>query len=405
MPLIPGSRLVERFRELVGEARRIDIAVAWASSCDAIEVLSASDAEIRAVVGTSGNSTNPSTLRHFLEFAELRVPPNRPPQIFHPKYYCFHGEKTVCWVGSANLTRGGFGGNMELVHEFDLKRNGDRNWFECLWEGLGEDPWPEIREYEARYSPPKRTPRSPGGPGGAEDRDLPSLADIVTWHDFYEGIRAYDEYYRYHEYDFDVLGETHSWCHTIDIGHEIVLLNDWTNLTQRECRILRGFTAKDDEEGIWGLLGWVRGGGAYVFNPANMPTVEPIRMQIQEQINQAMQADQNAVIAVGTHAMTTIRQLQHVADADRGIGHAAATRWLALARPDCFVSVNGASASGLGKASGLPQNSDGLASAYEELLGWLHEQDWFTEPQPDDPEERDIWNRRVALVDAFVYDP
>ena len=404
MPLIPGSQLLERFRELVGEAHQIDIAVAWASSCDAIEVLSESDAKIRAVIGTSGNSTNPSTLRHVLEFAKLRVPPNNPPQIFHPKYYCFHGEKTVCWVGSANLTRGGFGGNAELVHEFKLRKKGDRKWFECLWEGLEQDPWPAIREYEARYDPPKRTPRPPRGPGGGADRDLPSLADINTWKDFVEGIRAYDEYYRHHEHDFDVLGETHSWRHTIDTGHEIVLLNDWANLTQRECRILRGLTVDDDNEGKWALLGWVRGGGAYVFNRERMPDVGPIRMQIQEQINQALQADQNEIIAVGTGAMMTISQLQHVESADRGIGHAAATRWLALARPDCFVSVNSASASGLGEASGLPQNPGGLANVYTDLLGWLHDQDWFMDPQPDDPVERDIWKRRAALVDVFVYD-
>ena len=107
MPLIFGNRQLARFIELVDKARRIDIVVAWASSCDEIEALAASAADIRAVVGTSENSTNPSTLRHLNEFANLRIPPNNPPRIFHPKYYLFHGEKTVCWVGSANLTKGG----------------------------------------------------------------------------------------------------------------------------------------------------------------------------------------------------------------------------------------------------------------------------------------------------------
>ena len=404
MPIISGIQLVERFAELVGEAQRIDIAVAWASSCDEVEALAASGADIRAVVGTSGNSTNPSTLRRLAEFADLRIPPNKPPRIFHPKCYLFHSEKTICWVGSANLTKGGFGGNVELIHEFDLKRKGDREWFECLWEELEPDPWPAIFEYEERYTPPKRTPR----PVPAhKDADLPSLAEIDTWKQFVEGLRVYDEYYRYSEYSFDVVGETHSWLHTISTGHEILLLNDWTNLTQRECRILRGFTANDDDEGIWGLLGWVRGGGAYVFNPANMPEVEPIRMQIQEQIIRALQAGPNEIAAVGTDAMTTIKRLQHVENADRGIGHAAATRWLGLARPDYMVSLNGASATGLGEASGLPQSPDGLANVYADLLGWLHGQEWFNEfngAQPDDLEEREMWNRRAALVDVFVFD-
>ena len=406
MPLIFGNRQLARFMELVDKARRIDIVVAWASSCDEIEALAASAADIRAVVGTSGNSTNPSTLRHLNEFANLRIPPNNPPRIFHPKYYLFHGEKTVCWVGSANLTKGGFGRNVELIHEFDLTRKEDQEWFECLWADLDPDPWPAILEYEARYTPSQRN-RRPAPP--REETDLPSLADVDTWEQFVEGLRVYDDYYRYHEdsYGFDVLGETHSWLHTINTGHEIVLLNDWMNLTKRECHILRGFTAKNVHEGNWGLLGTVRGGGTYVFNPRRMPKVETIRMQIQEQITQVLHADPGEIAAVGTDAMAAIRHLKHVENAIHGIGPAAATRWLALARPDCMVSVNGASASGLGEAAGLPRDPGDLANVYADLLGWLHGREWFNEfngGQPDDPEEREIWNRRAALVDVFVYD-
>ena len=51
MPLIKGNLLLQRFAELANQANRIDVAVAWATSCDAIEVLAASDADIRIVVG------------------------------------------------------------------------------------------------------------------------------------------------------------------------------------------------------------------------------------------------------------------------------------------------------------------------------------------------------------------
>ena len=403
MPLITGSKLLERFVELAGEAERIDIAVAWASSCDAIGALAASGADIRAVVGVSGNSTNPTTLRRLTQFAELRIAPNNPPRIFHPKYYCFHGEKTICWVGSANLTAGGFGGNIELVHEFKLKKEGDREWFERLWTSLEGDPWPAIQEYEARYKPPKRGPKPAAS---YEDDDLPSLADIITWRDFVEGLRAYDESYRYHEYSFDVLGETHSWVHTIRSGHEIILLNDWTNLTQRECRILRGLTAQDDDEGIWGLLGTVGFQANYALNN-NTPEVGLDRQQIRDLIGPVLLAADN-IADVAHGAVQEIRAVRHIERERPGIGHAAATRWLALARPDCLVSVNNASASGLGEASDLPQNSDGLANRYRELIAWLHDRPWFNEfngQQPDDPLERNIWNCRAALADVLVYDP
>ena len=408
MPLIKGILLLQRFAELANQAKRVDIAVAWATSCDAIEALATSDADIRIVVGISNNVTNPSTLRRLAEFAELRIAPDEPPRIFHPKYYCFYGEKTVCWVGSANLTDGGFGGNVELVHEFDIENDEYRKWFECLWENLDPDPMPAILEYELNYTPTKLK-RSTKPKDTLVKRDLPSLADIMTWTDFVEGLRAYDSYYRNHEFDFDVLGETHSWLHTIRTGRDVVRRNNWTNLASRECRILRGFTAKDDIEGDWALLGDMSSSRqtSFVLNNQNMPDVRSERQQIRDLIEPVVLAVDN-IADVAHTAVQAIRKVRHNEDQFHGIGPAAATRWLALARPDCLVSVNNASASGLGEVSRLPRNSNRLANVYSELLLWLHDRPWFNEfngQQPEDHLERVIWNCRAALVDVFVYKP
>ena len=402
MPLIEGNLRLQRFAELASQAERIDVAVAWARPCEAKEALAASGADIRIAVGISNNLTDPTTLRSLNTFAELRIVPNKTRGIFHPKYYCFHGEKTIYWIGSANLTRSGFDDNVELIHEFDVHLE-DRNWFERLWAGLEPDPMEAILEYEQKYTPPKRTPRPP--PGSKPER--PSLADIETWDQFVEGLLAYDAYYRYHyhEYGWDVLGETHSLLHTITNGREAVRLNDLRELTQRECYILRG---RDSEEGHWALLGSVLMGAESVFNPANMPGVGPVRMQIREQVDQVLSAGPGEIAEVAHNAMEAIRDLRPVENSPKRIGHAAATHWLTLARPDCLVSVNRASARELGKASGLPQDSSKLADRYSDLLNWLYEKPWFNEfsgRQPDDSQVRDIWNCRVALVDAFVYKP
>ena len=178
------------------------------------------------------------------------------------------------------------------------------------------------------------------------------------------------------------------------------------NLTQRECRILRGFTASDDEEGIWALLGNVGFQARYVLNNDRMPEVGQDRQQIRDLIAPVVIAVDN-IAGVGHEAVQGIKAVRHIEDERPGVGPAAATRWLALARPDRFVSVNRASATRLGEASGLPQNPNDLADVYADLLGWLHGQEWFNEfngVQPDDPEQREIWNRRAALVDVFVYD-
>ena len=178
MPLIEGNLRLQRFTELASQAERIDVAVAWARPCGATETLAASAADMRIVVEISNNLTDPTTLRRLNKLAELRIVPDETRGIFHPKYYCFHGEKTICWIGSANLTRRGFGGNVELIHEFDVYFEEDRNWFARLWAGLEPNPMEAIREYEQNYTPAHRNPRAPyPGP----EPELPSLAEIETW--------------------------------------------------------------------------------------------------------------------------------------------------------------------------------------------------------------------------------
>ena len=50
-------------------------------------------------------------------------------------------------------------------------------------------------------------------------------------------------------------------------------------------------------------------------------------------------------------------------------------------------------------------NPGSLANNYEALLNWVHEQPWFKAPRPDGPsQDRDIWDCRAALLDAFVYE-
>ena len=247
-------------------------------------------------------------------------------------------------------------------------------------------------------------PKFPGA-----KRDLPSLADIVTWTDFVEGLRAYNSYYRnYDKFHFDVLGEMHSWLHTIRVGRDVVRRNNWTTLTPRECRILLGYTTKDDVEGEWALLGDISASrqASFVFNNERMPDVGATRQRIRDMIEPVMPPAGN-IVDVAHTALQEIRKVRRNEDNLHGIGHAAATRWFALARPDYLVSVNNASAPGLGEVSGLRRDSNGLANVYSDLLNWLHDRPWFNEfnrQQPEDPWDRVIWNCRAALVDVFVYE-
>ena len=101
------------------------------------------------------------------------------------------------------------------------------------------------------------------------------------------------------------------------------------------------------------------------------------------------------VIQAGVNAVAGISKRDHV-----GVG--VATRLLALARPDCYVALNGASREALSMYSGLARTT--LERHYGALLEWVYGSNWYAAPRPSDPLEREIWDCRAALVDAFVYD-
>ena len=395
MRLISGNQILPRFKELVGQARRVDIAVAWAKPCDAVEVLAwgaASGTRIRIAVGLSMNGTKPETLLRLQEFAKLRIALPRC-GIFHPKFYSFRGhDGAICWVGSSNLTAGGFGGNVELVCEYDDDDREGQRWFKALWNGddLDRDSGPTIAAYIENYVPPKPPPR-PAYRG--DEPEVVPLVDQATWRDFVHGLRTRDDYCRFHESPWDVLGKAHSYLHTIARGREVAHLEDWVHLGQDECNILIGM---DTDDGTWGLLG-----NFSRFTRRSFATDDgDVRGTIHELVGPVLAVPDDEIVPVNV-AHDTVHAIMQT----RNFGPAAATRLVTLARPDCLVSVNGRSAAELGNLSNVAYTADDLANDYAELLTWVYQQPWFNAPEPDDPLEGQIWNSRAALLDAFVYPP
>lgn len=397
MPLIESDALLNRFGGLLGASTKVDIAVAWARSGPAVErlLLHARRARIRIAVGLSGNTTEPKTLRRLLEEknVELRIAPAPQDRAFHPKFYRFRGEQgAVCWIGSANFTQGGFGGNTELVHEFRDRRDLGGEWFEGLWNDLDEDPEPEIAHYEERY-----TERHSGGyigGGPASPGSLPRLEDIETWGEFVDALHVLDEYCNRQRFGWDVLGETHSYLHTIRVAGKIARRKDWDDFSPEECNILLGLKRKGDHTGAWDLLGGLGAVGTIV-SAFGRPGKPKVRSHVLKQVQRVVKAEEAGFVEDAQSALAKIMELYRFGPA--------ATRFLVLARPSRLVSVNGESAPGLGAFANMKSDKKHLAENYGELLKKIHTRKWYLAPEPVNRRDREIWRCRAALVDAFAY--
>ena len=397
-PLLEHDVLLNRFVELLRASTQVDIAVAWAGPGLAVERLVeyTRRGRVRMAVGLSGNNTEPATLRRLMaaENVELRVAPAPREGVFHPKFYRFLGAQgTVCWIGSANFTRGGFGGNAELVHEFSDWNDVGGAWFEAFWKSLDEDPEPAVARYEEWHRPPKARIRRGRIPTGRER--LPHLEDIDSWDEFVAALQVLDEYCHRRELPWDILGKTHSYLHTIGVGSEVARRGNWENFSLRDRDILLGLDYSDNS--AWGLLGSLRGAGA-VVSAFSSPGNPEYRSLVFDRIQRVIAAGEEGIVEAADAAVADIRELNR-------FGPAAATRFLALACPGWLVSVNGPSAAGLGVFAGMESDESHLASNYAELIEKIHAREWWRAPGPTNSFESEIWRCRAALVDALVYIP
>ena len=405
--LITRENILDRFSRNLEWATEIDIATAWTTPNQSLGALQRRTPRprVRAIVGPLDGTNDSDALRTLYCIGQLRIA--RESRYFHPKIYIFRGAcRSSAWIGSANFTARGFEENEEVLFETSDTEAVER-WFMSLWENksvpLNESDINRYANWRKNLRPQSsRKIWPPVTIDVATVHRVRLLEAVTDWRSYVEAVEKCDLWWnwknRCEKHPFSVLGERHSYLRTISAGREIAHSSDWTNLSQSESYILRG-------NGNWALLGSCRGKAEAVFNPEseNLTDMMEIREQIHHYVKQVRCSPAVEIVHVAHEKLQKIVKDQ--TGPFKGIGPAAVSRLFTLARPDRLVSVNGASAGGLGQlVCGEPKSPIWLANHYDELLTWLHEQPWFKAEQPDDSLERKIWNCRAALLDAFVYE-
>ena len=406
MNLLTYPNILKKFQKYVEQAHGIDLAVAWVTNSSALELLrqqvSQRSLKIRALVGIDANFTQPVALQTLAGFADIRVVKSAQ-GIFHPKMYLFHlPDKMVVWVGSANFTNSGLNNNEELVSEFESSHDEAKQWFENRWKSISASESKRLmNEYEEYWEPVRVGNLLASSPEKKISTFTQAKVNLTCdWKKYLHQLQARDKYWitntRTWNYPFSVLGDSASYLETISDGHALTLYESWNNLSYREVVMLLGLS---DEYGVHGLLGSMRGAGQVkhiFFEP------KAGNLKIRQTILEAVQG--TAFATSQTEYLQSARTaLEQITSYER-FGMGVATRFLALARPDMAISLNKASQGGLASFSGLAPTTLKNIPNYLKLLQWMYGLDWYTSPAPTDPWEKSIWDKRAALVDAFVYD-
>ena len=397
--LITHENILLRFTENLVWATGIDLATAWATSNGGLRALQDRNVsfEVRSVVGLWGTTTTPGALGTLAGMGELRVADES--RRFHPKVYVFRGEgRSVAWIGSANFTSRGFGGNEEALFE-TADTEAVESWFDRLWEQCGPLDECTINNYAEKWAESRKEnhSRCPSrSPVTVDSTPMQLLEKVDDWRSYVKAIEQCDQWWSERPPSsslyrrLSVLGERDSWSETIQELHNVVKREEWIELSDCERAMLLGLTEKT---GAWALLGGMR-------PPAWKTVFGGDRENIQETVLRVVHANDSEFPSVAIKAYKELTSLE-------GVGPGIATRLLVLARPGRFVSLNKASAVGLAQHFGLKSaNLQTLEKPenYERLLEAIYDQTWFREPAPEGASEQTICWMRAALLDCFVYD-
>lgn len=397
------GNLKSRFAHLLSGSNRVDIATAWATSGPSLDLLCKAAEErgvkVRAIVGIYGNATHPDALERLRGIGELRLVEGKQ-ALFHPKVYIFAGDKEACaWVGSANFTGAGFTRNEEAVQETQ-NVDGAMDWFNGRWVACGVLKDGEIEAYRKRRRKQGVSGTLAGLVGrpaaGAGDR-LELLRGAGSWKEYLRALERCNESWLDEGRGWSVLGGTCSYVYTIEEVKRIAHRSSWVGLTDRKRTMLLGLS--DGADGAWDLLGTLAPAITVcgVFKHSDEIRNRRILERVKSAVEQVIKAPDYDFPDAGVTALEQICE-------ESSFGHGAATRLLALARPDRLVSVNTKSCSGLANAFDLKPTTLGDPRNYRLLLERLYAAPWYGDRPGRSNREHQLWNMRAALLDCFVYD-
>ena len=384
-----GKELTAHFLALAETASAIDIATAWLSRSNALDLLVSQGArvKIRIVVGVSGYSTEPAALKLLSDKTnvDLRIFERYHAPLFLPKLYGFRAPlRCRVLIGSMNFTSAGTSQNIESVLSLDMKSEDAGSEFERFWKhpktvGIGEF---DLDSYAALRRSKLAAVKEISGsdvldPEVAAMPNSPAEADVLQadWNVFVSKVKA--------------VRDIDQWQIVLDDRHLLVDRNWSKDLDQTDLKLMFG-SRPYQHFGDTGALKMAMGHFLGEDGRGNRLLIG---------------AAMDRVKGPQPLSRSLMREVVDELLSIRFCGPALATRLLVLARPDVFVIVNAKSFRGLMDLFDVKLSVKRFdAPSYMNFLDVVHGRDWYKSPEPSDRADREIWQARAAYIDPLVYD-
>lgn len=397
--LLDAKQVGEKLNELIKVSDEFYCAVAWATELDfAKKLVKHSDKLGQIIIGTDFAQTSPEVLNLLKNVDGVRImPDNKISSTFHPKIYCFiKSDKCHAIIGSSNLTKGGICNNQEA--SVLIEGNADDEVIQEALE-LIDYWWNEGNEidedfltyYKAAHEIRKQHKKAIEKPLSihttAEDKPKNLLFKTWNWNEYVKVLE-----------NSKISKETKERLDTLSYAQELFSTKkQFLKFSEIQRKAISGIAGKkeildsDVEHFGWAAFGTVTGTGKF-------------KKQIKENNRHISRALDSIPFsgAIDKKHYTSYKKEFLLAFEDGGAGLAAATRLLAMKRPDYFVCINNKNKHGLAKALDFSISKLNLDNYWELVIEPILKSPWWNEKQPP-AGEKIIWNTRVAMLDTIYF--
>jgi len=396
MKLLISNEFEKEFDRLLGNYSEVYILTAWATVGFPIyEALVKNANKIKkCVVGLHFYQTHPDFISAFLKNSRVRFIKN-PEGVFHPKTYLFKNSEQdwECIIGSANLTRGAFYNNYEigvLISALDAEVSFVTNLInemELQWKVASSFSDEELADYRVLWDKfrPKITGLSNKYRRNKKKKLVVDLLSL-SWGEYFRKVTKEDKYHSTAG-RLLLLSEVNNAFKTYGLFHAMPL-----DIRTAIAGFKTGPIVEEQPEWTWGWFGSMVGSGNFKH------TVK----ENNKYLSSALEAIPISGIIRKSHFEDFRQQFMKSFGYKNPLG--VATRLLCVKRPDYFVGINNANRIALCEALDSKKSLN-LAEYWEEIIEPIIASNWWKATIPNNDTEKQVFNARVAFLDAIYYEP
>lgn len=394
--IIKSSELESEFKRLITKYKHFYWATAWAGVSSTLysELVSKQSRIKNIIVGLHFYQTHPDFIEQFLNHDGVRFI-KQPSGTFHSKLYLFWNSETE-WeliVGSANFTNEAFTRNTEASTLITNKDDTNgvvlkdaMKLIEQCWAQGQKFKKDELDNYRIAWKNHRPKINSLSGMYGSTKMENRPIYEApvtnYTWKQFMQEVQ--------HETNTDLKSRLGLLTITKELFNSVSHFNQ---LTEDERKLIAGIPNKMDiDKAIdWGWFGSMMGAGIF---KNRIKTNDP-------NISKAL--DQIPLIGQVTKAHYD-RFIHYYSKACPGKYIATSSRLLAMKRPDTFVCLDDKNRSNLCKDFGIQISGMTYERYWSDIIERIFDSEWWLNPMPSSPIERQISESRAAFLDALYYE-